>query len=242
MPLRPERISVDWDGALSILGCDFPIKDTYRAFLGSSLRPELFVDVGGNLGTHSLLFLVHGVDTLTFEPNDECHAYLAEFCRMNGVTPTLETVALGATEGEIELCYPVDQSWLGTTDAATRGHLEAKFPLKRKTVRLARLDDYLRHEERRMLIKIDTEGNESSVLKGAEETLRDARPTVIFESNDPSRRAELSGQFKSLGYEIAELPCSPIQSPRVIDEATFVRHGSNNFIALPCTGEQDEPE
>ncbi|NIP98956.1 MAG: hypothetical protein GWO24_38390, partial [Akkermansiaceae bacterium] len=34
MPLTPGRISMDWDGALSILGCDFPIKETYRALVG----------------------------------------------------------------------------------------------------------------------------------------------------------------------------------------------------------------
>ena len=49
LPVTPHRMSVDWDGALSVLGCDYSIKDTYRAFLGSSMRPELFVDVGGRL-------------------------------------------------------------------------------------------------------------------------------------------------------------------------------------------------
>jgi hypothetical protein len=56
LPLRPEWAWLDWDVAVSIVGHDIEVKQTYVALLNSSLsRPELFIDVGANYGTHSIL-------------------------------------------------------------------------------------------------------------------------------------------------------------------------------------------
>jgi len=66
MPLRPFSMWLDWDNAVSLSGHDIEVKKTYLSLLGSRRRPELFLDIGANYGTHSLLFLVHGVDTIAF--------------------------------------------------------------------------------------------------------------------------------------------------------------------------------
>ena len=66
MPLRPEWLWLDWDSAVSICGHDVEVKETYSSLIQSSTRPEQFVDIGANYGTHSLLFLVHGIETITF--------------------------------------------------------------------------------------------------------------------------------------------------------------------------------
>ncbi|CAA9891487.1 conserved hypothetical protein [Candidatus Methylobacter favarea] len=75
MPLTSERFWLDWDTAVSITGHDIEIKQTYEALIGSSEPPELFIDIGANYGTHSLLFLVHQIKTITFEPNASCHDF-----------------------------------------------------------------------------------------------------------------------------------------------------------------------
>ncbi len=49
------------------------------------------------------------------------------------------------------------------------------------SVRTARLDDVLPPSMAPVLIKIDVEGAELGVLRGAEETLKQSRPIVIFE-------------------------------------------------------------
>jgi hypothetical protein len=115
MPLVSESLWLDWDTAVSIVGHDIEIKQTYEALIGSSTtKPTLFIDIGANYGTHSLLFLVHGIKTMTFEPNSSCHGCFARLCELNHVTPTIEGVALGAYHGYVKLSYPKRDTWLGS--------------------------------------------------------------------------------------------------------------------------------
>ena len=96
MPLTMATFGLDWVNAVSITGHDIDVKETYEAILLSpDDRPDLFIDVGGNFGTHSLLFLIQGIRTITFEPNRACHPYFLEVCRLNKLQPALESVALG---------------------------------------------------------------------------------------------------------------------------------------------------
>jgi FkbM family methyltransferase len=165
MPLTPERFWLDWDSAVSIVGNDVEVKDTYAALIQSRDAPELFIDIGANYGTHSLLFLVHGIETLSFEPNRSCHDYFRRVCELNRVVPTLETVALGDRVDCVELSYPERDTWLGSTDAEVVKRLVAGQALVTQAVQQKMLDEYLEKiRNKRTLIKLDTEGNELTVL------------------------------------------------------------------------------
>ena len=72
------------------------MKKTYAAIVSSSRKPDLFLDVGANYGTHSLLFLAHGIRTWSFEPNARCHPYFIESCGLNAFNPHLEQVAISS--------------------------------------------------------------------------------------------------------------------------------------------------
>src|SRR5262249_486601 len=106
LPIRAGWFWLDWDTALSILGHEIEIKKTYRYLLGSASAPELFVDIGANYGTHSLLFLTAGVSTLSFEPNGDCFEYFDICCRRNNLSPAWKKVALGSSIGTGSLCFP----------------------------------------------------------------------------------------------------------------------------------------
>jgi hypothetical protein len=72
IPLSPDTLWLDWDLAVSIPGHDTEVKETHAALIGHrSNRPQVFVDIGANCGTHSLLFLVHGIPSLSSEPIEE---------------------------------------------------------------------------------------------------------------------------------------------------------------------------
>lgn len=68
-------------------------------------------------------------------------------------------------------------------------------PLSR--VRLRRLDDHLPEDQRVDVIKVDVEGAELAVLKGAEATILRERPAIIFEANEKACQAA--------GYSVTEL-------------------------------------
>lgn len=239
LPLTSERFWLDWEIALSVLGHDVEVKRTYEALLGTpSEKPELFVDIGANYGTHSLLFLVHGVETITLEPNTSCHEYFIETCMLNHVLPRLEPVALGEREGVAELSYPKDDTLLGSTNTELVKGLSSNREIVAEEVEQRTIDDYFPQiRGRRTLIKIDTEGNELFVLRGGIKTLRQTAPTIIFESWADRYRSKIFEILSSLDYSIYDLPWSPVFTAEPLTFNEFMSSSSHNFIALPTSNE-----
>lgn len=234
IPMRPDQAWLDWDAALSLLGHERAIKDTYSTLISSSRSPDLFVDVGANYGTHSLLFLKAGVETLTFEPNSTCHPYFREICAFNGVTPRLEHAALGSEDGQLELYFPERETWLGSLNPEVIQQLKSLPAVRSERVKVRRLDDYATlFEGRRALIKIDAEDYEYAVLSGASETLRRHRPLVVFEAHRGNGRRALFDLFGSLKYAIAYLPIVEGAPIRVADRDAFLVHPNDDFLAVP---------
>ena len=236
LPLSPQRMWLDWDAALSTNGHEISVKQTYATLLSAPDRPDLFLDVGANYGTHSLLFLAHGVTTVSFEPNASCHAYFQEICSLNGVSPRLEKVAVGETNGTAELCFPEGETWLGSIDVGTVSRLEHEMTLVRTQVPVRPLDDYLDLAlGKRVLLKIDAEGHEVAILRGAAELLKRVRPRVLFESwaDEAEKRRELLALFSSSGYRLARLPLMPGIPPRFIGRDAFLVEPNGDFIAIP---------
>lgn len=237
MPLDSQNLWQEWDSAVSIIANDMEVKQTYEGLLTSGQPPDLFVDIGANYGTHSLLFLAAGVEALTFEPNGACHDYFLRTCALNRFSPKLEGVAMGAQPGHIVLSYPPRDTWFGSTNAEAVAKLEAN-DLVTVQVEQRTLDDYLdrmRHS-RRMLLKIDTEGNELSVLQGARGTLAQCKPTIIFEAlTTDENRPILYEYLRSFGYTIGELPVRRAADVTALTQHNFVESRSTNFIAVLIT-------
>jgi FkbM family methyltransferase len=239
--LRPDTAWLDWDAAMSLLGHEVEIKQTYEALIRSGQRPDLFVDVGANYGLHSLLFLVHGIATLSFEPNPACDRYFLELCALNRVTPSVVQVALGDHDGWTDLWFPESETWLGTIDTDARSGLALRTGLVSCRVRVETLDRHLAEvDRRRILIKIDTEGSDIAVLRGARRTLERLRPLVVFESFPGSDRPELYRLLESFRYAVAHLPWSPAQSGRIVTLEAFLGSPASNFLALPLEWTAEE--
>ncbi len=117
MPLDGEDTWLEWDLAVSLLGHEIEVKRTYLDLIRLR-RPKLFFDIGANHGLHSTLFLLHGVPTVSFEPNPRCYPYFRKLADRNNVVVDLQQVALGATEGWVEISFPERETWLGSTNPA----------------------------------------------------------------------------------------------------------------------------
>jgi hypothetical protein len=101
-------------------------------------------------------------------------------------------------------------------------------------VQQAPLDQYFSEfRNQRTLVKIDTEGNEGLVLRGAIRTLERCRPVVIFESFPDSARGDLFAFFSAVGYGLVDLPWDPGKASRRLDVEGFVGSRATNFGALP---------
>ncbi len=238
MPLRCGTFWLDWDNAVSIVGHDIEVKETYESIIRSgAAAPELFIDIGANYGTHSLLFLAHGIETMTFEPNSTCHACFERMCKLNHVSPNLEPVALGDRAGYVELLYPNRDTWLGSTNKDVIDRLLGSDELVSERVEQRTLDDYFgKIGSKRALIKIDTEGNELSVLNGARKILDEVKPTVIFECFSDEEKIRIFKLFAAGDYSIYPLPWDPKREAEVLGEGQFMTSSDTNFIAVPGVG------
>lgn len=236
MPLRRGSFWLDWDNAVSIVGHDIEVKQTYESLIASpSERPDLFVDIGANYGTHSLLFLVHGIEVITFEPNSSCHEYFRQTCDLNGVRPRLEPLALGEETGFVEFSYPERDTWLGSTSPEVIERLKSAEGLVTKQVEQKTLDDfYPEFGSKRTLIKVDTEGNELSVLEGARKTLKESRPRIIFECFSQSEKSKIFELFAGQRYSVYPLPWNPNSDAGAFSERQFSASSATNFIAIPA--------
>jgi FkbM family methyltransferase len=226
---------LDWDTALATLGHDQEVKQSYFNMLTSHLRPDVFCDIGANYGSHSLLFLAHGVQTLTFEPNRICMERFRELCAANQLTPTIHDCALGDEEGTIDLFFPPRETWLGMTSES--GALPTEIPdgWSKISAPLYRFDHFLPElAGKRVLVKIDAEGAEDKILLGAKAVIAACRPIIIFECwAEPQFRKPLSDLFEACDYAIGELPWSPAQSLKELTHSDFMRSGASNFVAAP---------
>ncbi len=231
VPLRPETAWLDWDAAMSLLGHEVEIKQTYAALLRSRWRPDVFVDVGASYGLHSLLFLVHGVATLSFEPNPDCNRYFRELAVLNGVEPTIVPVALGDGRAGAELWYPETETWLGSL---RRDRFPPGTELMRRPVAVETLDQHLAgRAASRLLVKIDTEGSEAAILRGAGRTLAERRPLIIFESFRDDGREELYRLLSAANYRIVRLPWSANRTDPIRAPGEFLDSAASNFLAMP---------
>jgi len=154
-----------------------------RALREHLLEGSVCVDVGANVGYFSILMsrLVgkHG-QTIAFEPMPENVELLRENIEVNGLENIVVVAAAAGDEsGSVELLNAASDR--ATKTASVVGyHIEG--PAQTTVVRCVRLDDYFDASvPPPALIKIDVEGAELMVLKGARQTIAKSQPTLIVE-------------------------------------------------------------
>jgi FkbM family methyltransferase len=163
------------------------------------------VDVGasGGVYTHVLSRLAREVHA--FEPNPVSSAAI----RRRVPKAVVYEFALSDRTGDAYLRVPVvggvAYSGWGTCEASNRFSSLQVGEVQRLPVRTRTLDSFgLRNVG---FMKIDVEGHELAVLRGAAETLRRERPTLLIEAEDKHRpRAvlELKDFLADLDYKLGE--------------------------------------
>ena len=145
--------------------------------------------------------------------------------------------ALSDAPGEREFAHVLaDPGWSGFVARPAPGGQE----VERLTVRVERLDDALPEGVRPAFVKIDVEGAEEQMLRGAVETLRRHRPVIAFEhglgsadhygTTPEALHRLLAGE---LGYEIKGLDGDgPYDETRFA--AIFASRERVNFAAWPA--------
>lgn len=165
------------------------------AFVLHALRPgDLFVDVGANIGSYSILASgVAGAHSVAIEPDPRTAKNLARNVEVNRLADEVEIVeaAVGAEEGTITF----------TTGKDTMNRVATGADVDVQTVPLKRLDEILENYKP-TLAKFDVEGYETKALLGAEQTLaQSSLSAVLLETVDDEALGILERhRFKKFGY------------------------------------------
>jgi FkbM family methyltransferase len=234
VPLHPDSMWLDWDSALSVLGHEPEIKETYEALVGNGCAPRCVFDIGANYGLHSLLLLAHGVRVISFEPNPACHEFLARLENLNGLRFSVEGTAVGSIDGTAELFFPDTNTWLGSIDPNRIRELSREHELRRVKVPCISLDSYVRNSGLVPdVIKLDTEGNELQILEGASDTLESEKPILIFECWRNSDREQLWRFLDRAGFATVRLPLLSLDAATPMELSAFLQSNESNFSAVP---------
>ncbi|WP_156827211.1 FkbM family methyltransferase [Hyphomicrobium zavarzinii] len=169
------------------------------AFLLHLLRPgDLFVDVGANIGSYTVLAsAVCGARSIAIEPDPGTVQSLKRNVEINriGDRVTVIEAAIGAAAGMVRFTVGKD-----TTNRVAAASDEATREVKVRT-----LDDILANTDP-VLIKMDVEGYEPQVIAGALATLaKQSLAAVITETTDPM----IESVMKNCGFVRATY--SPIE-------------------------------
>ena len=232
MPLDRDGMWLNWDLAVSITGHDVEVVRAFEEFLSCSSPPNMFFDVGANYGTHSILFRAVDVPVMSFEPNPTCFSFCKRVCDLNNLSvPTWNEVAIGDQMGKVDLVYPEQETWLGSISSNVVQTISKNRKMTYTTVPMCPLDAFFEQAVgKRLLIKIDVEGFELNVLRGATRILSDIRPCVIFESNDRTLRPDLYALLSRYKYGVHDLP-NTYRKPLGLDD--FIERQATNFLADP---------
>jgi len=212
-----------WSLALAFEGHDTELHQFYETLIRTA-RPRVMFDVGASYGLHSVRFLSHGVRTVSFEPNTACHAYLRDCGVVNGLEPEIHGVAVAESAGCVEFAVPEDETYLGTIVQGVIDRWRARSDVTTATVSQVSLDDFVADSGLVPdFVKIDVEGSEIGVLRGAQRLLATVRPLVVFESWRASdQRKVIFERLTSCGYVIRALTY-PYRKTPVLSLGSFCR-------------------
>lgn len=183
------EIPVGYPGASTVLLDHEP---KVKEFLTSRFRAgDVFVDVGANVGAYSLRALSRGMTVYSFEPNPENIKILKRNAEINRLPAVVLEYALGASEGTVRM----------SQNGATSRIIDQGIEVPVRTL------DGLGYP-RVDLLKVDVEGYELEVFRGAKDTLARCHPDVMIEMHHwigAEAEAELFNILLASGYHFEYL-------------------------------------
>jgi FkbM family methyltransferase len=162
---------------------------------------SLFVDVGANVGLYTILSIEAGAEVIAVEPSRIARERLVWNLELNGYSAELVPAALGETEGTLRLTSELDNQNHLLLSADGEGVESEEVPVLTLDGLVGdRIVDGL---------KVDVEGAELLVLRGARRLLAERRIKLIqLEWNESSLsllkqdRAPIAELLSSNGYEL----------------------------------------
>lgn len=215
-----EAVVVKYLGRDVLLGIDTPKArrrwgaetDALELAAGVLSRVEdpVLVDIGAAAGEWSLMpVAVRDLRVFAFEPHSGFASLLRENLQLNDVygQASVYVIALGAEPGVARLKVPESMKKWGLS---TIGSVPGFGPAETYPVCVATLDQFFTGRDP-TLVKVDVEGGELGVLRGAGQTIERRAPAFVIEVCQKRTRqfgydaSEIVETMESLGYRWEKL-------------------------------------
>lgn len=200
-----ERIQAKWNsGIFYETQRHGMLNVVYSKFQGGT-----FIDIGACIGNHSLFFALccNAREVLAFEPVKEIFDHLKENIRLNRLRNVrAHNVALSDKTGEAGMIF--------STVAPERGGMMINKVNEVGTgVMLDTLDRVLSEEkvESVTCLKIDVEGYNLPVLRGARQTIEQHHPAIFCECETEEAFQEVDAFLSEFGYRVWAVDGKPFE-------------------------------
>ena len=231
-------------------GIDFAIwlfghfePDAYAAYRKRLKPGDVVLDIGANIGAHALPLAQCVAPTgkvLAFEPTVYAFKKLQRHCELNpGLGRIIHAQQLllmdssaATVPATIASAWPLEQ-----TDGLHPDHLGR--PESTAGARAVMLDEIVRDEPRIDFIKLDVDGHELAVLRGARATLVRCKPPILIELcpqvcvEHHHTFADLVGELTGAGYRFVRFDCRALPGDPGELERLIPPKGGLNAMALP---------
>ena len=214
-----EKIGCTWQGGVVY---DKPLIQKFYSLLASEDKPLVVIDVGAQTGSFSLLAkYLPNSRWYAFEPLEEAANTLKTNLSLNAISNvSVHPFALSDFSGQATLQMPEMGAW----GLATIGPYPLRFaPTGTRPVDCIDLDSFViaNSIEKVDFMKLDTEGSELFILRGAKNLILRDHPVILMEYNESSmaeclvRNWEIDTFLEEMGYEwkfisTEDILCIPI--------------------------------
>lgn len=203
------------------------------------------VDIGADVGEFAIAMLGSSRSVIAFEPRPTQAKSLAAMFGAVGAAVRVEAVAVSDQSGITTMRVVKSAPGRSTIDRHNALTDAGGSPVGTIEVPVVRLDDL--QLDQVGFVKIDVEGHELAVLRGAADTLKRNRPALFIEAEErhhPRAVAAIAEFLAGLGYmgyfevdgirrPLEEFDLAEHQNPGNIDGQATRGTYVNNFVFLP---------
>jgi FkbM family methyltransferase len=203
--------------------------EVWRSVMNEVTSGDVVADVGSHIGLYAIALAQRVGPTgrvFAFEPDPENFEILAENAKLNTIRERIELLqtAVGDVKGPVYF----------SADGESVSHILERPTNLSSTVECVTLDDVFGNE-RMDLLKVDVEGYEERVLRGASNLLGDRSrgPRSIYLEVHPYAWAQIGttsesllGLLHQLGYGVQDIDGQPVERITEYGEVVAVRNNS----------------
>lgn len=175
---------------------------------------DIILDIGANVGTHSVAFskIAPEQQIHAFEPQANVCALLRENLDANNATNVnAHCLALGSTDHQARM-----DAYDAGADNVNIGGIGIHSESTGELVNVRTLESALNTDARVCAIKIDVEGYENEVFRGAAKKIEQDQPIILFED----WTGQTNDYLKKIGFCTAPIVDSDVHT--------------QDYLAVPC--------